>query len=107
IGADRDQLLTGLDALAHGQPAPGVVHGQAGLGKGAFLFPGQGAQWPDMAVQLLDSSAVFAEQMKACADALAPYVDWSLEEVLRGGVSGVASLDRGHVLQRTVFVLLA
>ena len=37
-----------------------------------------------MAVELWDSSKVFAEQMQACAEALRPFVDWELEDVLRG-----------------------
>ncbi|MGW6711471.1 amino acid adenylation domain-containing protein [Streptomyces globisporus] len=49
----------------------------------AFVFPGQGAVWPGMAVELLDSSPVFARRMGECADALAPHVDWSLMDVVR------------------------
>ncbi|WP_405675530.1 amino acid adenylation domain-containing protein [Streptomyces sp. NBC_01511] len=49
----------------------------------AFVFPGQGAVWPGMVVELLDGSPVFARRMGECADALAPHVDWSLIDVLR------------------------
>ena len=58
-----------------------------------FVFPGQGSQWEGMAVELLDSSPVFAELMGECGEALAPFVDWSLEDVLRG-VGGAPGLDR-------------
>jgi acyl transferase domain-containing protein len=79
VGAGRDELAAGLRAVAEGRPGAGVVEGAAGAGGGVvFVFPGQGAQWAGMAVELLESSPVFAEAMAACAGALAPWVDWSL-----------------------------
>jgi acyl transferase domain-containing protein len=75
----------GLAALAAGEPAANVVQGVAGApGKTVFVFPGQGAQWAGMAVELLDSSPVFAARMAECEAALSGFVDWSLTEVLRG-----------------------
>ncbi|MEU9007806.1 acyltransferase domain-containing protein, partial [Streptomyces sp. NPDC048551] len=82
LGADPAAALA---ALAEGREAPGVVRGHAaGPGAGAvFVFPGQGSQWVGMAVELLDASPVFARRIAECEKALAPYVDWSLTEVLR------------------------
>ena len=37
-----------------------------GCRKTTFVFPGQGSQWLGMGIELLDSSAVFAEQIDAC-----------------------------------------
>ena len=58
LGAERAQLLAGLDALARGERVDGVpggsvrresiVAGQVAVRAGtgvAFLFPGQGSQW--------------------------------------------------------------
>ena len=106
----REQLLDGLAALGRGEPASGVVQGVAPPAAGAgerivFLFPGQGSQWEGMAVELLDSSPVFAEQMRACEEALAPFVDWSLEGVLRGG-KGAPGLDRVDVVQPALFAVM-
>ena len=50
-----------MGALAGGEAVAGVVRGVAGGGRPVFVFPGQGAQWEGMAVELLDSSQVFAE----------------------------------------------
>ena len=69
------------------------------------MFPGQGAQWAGMAVELLDSAPVFAQRMKECADALAPHIDWSLLDVLRG-VDGAPSLERVDVVQPVLFAMM-
>ncbi|MGY1528719.1 acyltransferase domain-containing protein, partial [Streptomyces sp. MN3] len=97
LGGSTGELLKALDALAHGEPSPHVVQGVAPdeTGKTVFVFPGQGTQWPGMGAELLDSVPVFAESMARCEEALAPYVDWSLTEVLRSG----AELDRVDVIQ--------
>ncbi|MEV6927914.1 SDR family NAD(P)-dependent oxidoreductase [Dactylosporangium sp. NPDC051485] len=79
IGDDLEELRSGLNALASGQPAPNVVQGvPAPAGKTVFVFPGQGSQWSGMAADLLETSPVFADAYQACAEALAPYVTISL-----------------------------
>ncbi|MEU5170803.1 type I polyketide synthase, partial [Streptomyces mutomycini] len=64
LGSDREELLAGLEAVAAGESAVGVVSGvRADREDGVvFVFPGQGSQWVGMAVGLLDSSGVFAER---------------------------------------------
>ena len=71
----------------------------------AFIFPGQGAQWAGMARELLDSSPVFAQQIEACAEALAPYVDWSLPQVL-GAASAGAWLEQVDVVQPVLWAVM-
>nr|QLJ96952.1 SDR family NAD(P)-dependent oxidoreductase [Micromonospora carbonacea] len=105
VAADRGDLLTCLAKLSAGEPHPDVVEGAATGGKAVFVFPGQGAQWDGMAVELLDSSPVFAAEIAACGAALAPYVDWRLEDVLRG-VPGAPSLDRVDVVQPVLFAVM-
>jgi acyl transferase domain-containing protein len=107
LGDSREGLLGGLGALALGESAAGVIrgiaHGQGG--QLVFLFPGQGAQWEGMAVDLLDSSPAFAEQLRACGAALAPFVDWALEDVLRR-VEGAPGLERLDVVQPVLFAVM-
>jgi polyketide synthase 12 len=107
LGGGRESLLDGLGALGEGTPTPDVIAGVAGIQSGGvvFLFPGQGSQWLGMAVDLLDSSPVFAESMQACAEALATTVDWALEDVLRG-VAGAPGLDRVDVVQPALFAVM-
>ncbi|MEN3616143.1 SDR family NAD(P)-dependent oxidoreductase, partial [Plantactinospora sp. ZYX-F-223] len=103
---DRARLTAGLTALADGTLAPDVVRGQADSdGRVVFVFPGQGAQWIGMAVGLLESSPAFAARMDACARALAPLVDWSLVDVIRGA-AGAPPLDRVDVVQPALWAVM-
>ncbi|MBL1097384.1 type I polyketide synthase [Streptomyces coffeae] len=107
IGGDRDELLRGLVALADGAPAAGVVTGWVadGARKVVFVFPGQGAQWLGMGTELWEASPVFRTELRACADALEPYVDWSVVDVVRG-LPGAASLDRVDVVQPALWAVM-
>ncbi len=106
VGEDRAELLEGLGALTEGRPSPHVVEGVAESGKGvAFLFPGQGAQWSGMAVELADCSPVFAERLRECEEALAPFVEWSLTDVLRGA-AGAPTLEPVEVVQPVLFAVM-
>ncbi|WP_446014145.1 type I polyketide synthase, partial [Actinophytocola gossypii] len=73
VGETTDELLSGLDAVADGRPGA-LVGRAADRARVVFVFPGQGAQWAGMAVELLDTSPVFARRMGECADALGPYL---------------------------------
>ncbi|WP_225844202.1 acyltransferase domain-containing protein, partial [Streptomyces albus] len=97
---------SGLSALAAGEPAGNVVSGVAGpVGRTVFVFPGQGAQWAGMAVELMAASPVFAERMRECEAALSAFVDWSLLAVLRGDADA-PSLERVDVVQPASFAVM-
>ncbi|MEV6131864.1 SDR family NAD(P)-dependent oxidoreductase [Streptomyces violaceusniger] len=107
LAGDGDGLLNGLGALAEGNVAPGVVRGMATARDQAVLvFPGQGSQWAGMAAELLESSPAFAEQIGECAAALAPFVDWPLAEVLRGGEGSAEALERVDVVQPVLWAVM-
>ncbi|MDQ7806829.1 SDR family NAD(P)-dependent oxidoreductase [Amycolatopsis sp. A133] len=96
-------LAAGLGALAEGAPAADVVTGVAGApGKVALVFPGQGSQWAGMALELADSSPVFAARLDECATALESFVDWSL----RGVLADAAALRRVDVVQPALFAVM-
>ncbi|HUB56666.1 MAG TPA: SDR family NAD(P)-dependent oxidoreductase, partial [Mycobacterium sp.] len=106
LGADRRELLGGLAELADGPPGASVIQGHAtAAGKTVFVFPGQGSQWLGMGVELLDTAPVFAEHIKACTEAFAEFVDWSLIDVMRG-VPGAPGLDRVDVVQPALFAIM-
>ncbi len=107
VVADGAQdMLAGLAALADGREADAVVQGAArNRGRTVFVFSGQGSQWPRMAAGLLDASEVFAERIRECEAALAPFVDWSLTDLLRGA-DDAPSLDRVDVVQPALFSVM-
>ena len=103
VADDRDGLLAGLDALLDGGSLPlGVLRGRAESGPVVMMFPGQGSQWAGMARELLRTEPVFAESMTACAEALAPHVDWDLFAV----VEDEAALARVEVVQPALFAVM-
>ncbi|MGK5534286.1 beta-ketoacyl synthase N-terminal-like domain-containing protein, partial [Streptomyces sp. URMC 129] len=105
IGTRRDELLAGLDAAAHGRFAQNLVRGHADTGgRVAFVFSGAGGQWPGMDAGLLDSSPVFRSLIEQCEQALAPFVGWSLTDVLRG-TPGAPPLTTEDVVQPALFGL--
>ncbi|MET7774019.1 type I polyketide synthase [Nocardia sp. NPDC005366] len=98
LGSGLEELITGLDTVATTSPA-GVT------GRTAVVFPGQGAQWIGMGRELLRSSAVFADHMRAVDEALSEYLEWSLLEVISGSVADVDP-ERVDVVQPLLFAVM-
>ncbi len=87
LGEAREELAAGLAAVATDQPADTTVTGSvpaSGPGRTVFVFPGQGSQWVGMGRELAEVSPVFAARLAACGRALAPHVEWELDDVLAG-----------------------
>ncbi|MDB1090311.1 SDR family NAD(P)-dependent oxidoreductase [Streptomyces sp. ACA25] len=106
IGESRTEALDALEALARGEEHPSLLRGRAGAGdRVAFVFPGQGSQWAEMADGLLDRSPAFRESAHACDAALSTYLDWSVLDVLRRE-PGAPSLSRVDVVQPVLFTMM-
>ena len=105
LGEDRAGLVAGLDALADGRPTGSVVAGKAVPGRDVLVFPGQGSEWPGMVLGLLDTSPVFVRRLTECAQALRPFVDYSLLDVLRGA-PGAPDLGRIDVIQPALWAVM-
>ncbi|WP_116271527.1 type I polyketide synthase, partial [Pseudofrankia sp. BMG5.36] len=108
IGTDLAGLVRGLAAVAEDQDDPDVVVARGrpvSSERTVYVFPGQGAQWAGMGVDLFARSAVFRERILACERALAPFVDWSLTAVLRGD-AGAPALERVDVVQPALFAVM-
>uniref|UniRef100_A0A5Q5CAB1 Beta-ketoacyl synthase n=1 Tax=Mycobacterium sp. (strain JLS) TaxID=164757 RepID=A0A5Q5CAB1_MYCSJ len=79
----RESAVELLGALAEDRPAPGLVRGEShDTPKTAWLFTGQGSQYPGMARELFDTEPVFAETMKQCAAAVADVLEKPLLDVI-------------------------
>ncbi|SDN50550.1 type I polyketide synthase [Allokutzneria albata] len=106
LGKTRADLLSSLDALAKGEPAGSVVRGAVtDINRTVFVFPGQGSQWAGMASSLLRTSPVFAARMRECHDALAPFADWRLLDVL-AKEEDTWWMDRVDVVQPVLWAVM-
>ena len=72
-----------LGALAEDRPVPGLVRGEShDTPKTAWLFTGQGSQYPGMARELFDTEPVFAESLTRCAAVVADVLGKPLLDVI-------------------------
>ncbi|WP_346168639.1 acyltransferase domain-containing protein, partial [Streptomyces javensis] len=108
VAQHRHELLTGLNALATGDTHPTIIQPTTTTSGGTgpvLVFPGQGSQWLGMGAGLLNTSPAFATRVAECQQALTPHVDWSLTDVLRGGVNA-ADLTRVDVIQPVLWAVM-
>ena len=79
----RESASELLGALADDRPAPGLVRGEShDVPKTAWLFTGQGSQYPGMARELFDTEPVFAETLTRCAEVVADVLEKPLLDVI-------------------------
>jgi mycoketide-CoA synthase len=107
-GSDRQELAARLAAVTTAQFTTGAVTGSVptgGPGRVVFVFPGQGAQWVGMGRELLACSPLFAARLDECSAALAPWVDWSVRDVLEGA-DGAPGLRSAEVMQPVLWAVM-
>jgi acyl transferase domain-containing protein/acyl carrier protein len=72
-----------LTELVENRLRPGVVRGECtDPPTTAWLFTGQGSQYPGMARELFDTEPVFADTVRQCAEAVDPILSRPLMDVL-------------------------
>ncbi|MCK9879146.1 acyltransferase domain-containing protein, partial [Frankia sp. Ag45/Mut15] len=75
VGTTREIVELPDATLTLGQKHPGSD-------QPVFIFPGQGSQWPGMALDLLHTSPAFTEHWNAATQALAPHITWNPHHAL-------------------------
>jgi acyl transferase domain-containing protein/thioesterase domain-containing protein/aryl carrier-like protein len=107
VGDRPETLAAGLGALGRGESMKGLIEGSAASGPGGlvFIYPGQGSQWQGMALELIETSPVFAARLAECVDALEEFVDWSPMDVING-VEGAPSMDNVDVVQPVLWAVM-
>ncbi|MFI9203818.1 type I polyketide synthase [Streptomyces sp. NPDC053048] len=107
-GRTAEEFLAGLDALAAGADAPGLVTGSAArAGLTAFLFTGQGAQRPGMGRELHAAHPVFAEAFDAVVAELDRHLERPLRELVfaEEGSADAAALHETRHTQPALFAV--
>ncbi|MFS0693260.1 SDR family NAD(P)-dependent oxidoreductase [Streptomyces nitrosporeus] len=106
LAGDRATTAARIDALAEGRTETGVVTGTARPpDKTVFVFGGQGSQWPRMGQRLYQDSMKFRESLDAADQALQPYTQWSVLDVLRQA-PGAPGLEADSVIQPALFAVM-
>ncbi|MBA6441141.1 type I polyketide synthase [Streptomyces sp. GMR22] len=99
-GANRAELLAGLETVAAGEVAPGVIQGVANTsGLRAFMFSGQGAQRLGMGRELYGEFPVFAQAL----DEVCGHLDGQLDRPLREVLFAAEGTEDAELLDRTAF----
>lgn len=90
------------------EPTLDTPAGVAGSPAVAFLFPGQGAQFPGAGHELYRSFPVYREAVDSCADQLAPLLGFDLRELLHAEADddeAAAKLNETAVTQPALFTV--
>jgi polyketide synthase 12 len=105
LATDREQLQSGLAALAAGEPSPHLHTAKASSGRLAYLFTGQGSQRAGMGKQLYASSPAYAEALEEACEQIDPWLDRSLKELLFAapGSAEAKLLDHTAFAQPAIF----
>ncbi|MBJ6760429.1 polyketide synthase dehydratase domain-containing protein [Myxococcaceae bacterium JPH2] len=77
-----EELASRLATVSQDTLAPGVAKGNGKARPVAFLFTGQGAQYPGMAAELYRTQPVFRDALDACDALSRPHLERSLLSVL-------------------------
>lgn len=108
VSLHRDDALDALEAIAGAGYHADVIKVKAAAQpvdarRIAFVFSGQGTQWPGMARQLMEEP-VFRGVIERCSELLETHTGWSLLQLLATD-TGVERLDSTEVAQPAIFAI--
>lgn len=108
LARSMDELCQGLTALAEGRSAPGLSTARLNRrdpARIAFLFTGQGAQYPGMAKTLYDREPVFRRSLDECAALLSGSLERPLLDVIFASEGQASALDETAYTQPALFAV--
>jgi acyl transferase domain-containing protein len=68
-----------------------------------FMFPGQGAQYVNMGLELYKTEALFRQELDRCFDILKPLVNRDIKAVLYPGESTLEGINQTEITQPVIF----
>jgi phthiocerol/phenolphthiocerol synthesis type-I polyketide synthase E len=98
-----------VDALETRDPSHMVTHmREPGERPLVFMFPGQGAQYPNMGLDLYQGEPIFRAQVDRCAEVLIPHLGCDLRSILYPDETDTAAaqlLNETAITQPALFVI--
>ena len=105
LGADRTETVAALANFAAGAENPHAIAGTAVRdGRLAFVFSGNGAQWPGMGRDAYRASPAFRDAIALADGALRPGLGWSVSELLERGADA-EQLAHADIAQPLLFAI--
>jgi acyl transferase domain-containing protein/acyl carrier protein len=77
---DLDDAISALETLDPGRVS--TADQRPRERPAVFMFPGQGTQYVNMALQLYQANSIFREQIDSCSDLLEPHLGLDLRKIL-------------------------
>jgi len=108
-GHTAAELSSRLASVLASEPTPDAAWGQRPASTSprvAFVFCGQGPQWPRMGLELFESEPAFREVISECDSLLQSLAGWSLLEEL-GREAPSSRLDQTEIAQPAIFAMQA
>jgi acyl transferase domain-containing protein/acyl-CoA synthetase (AMP-forming)/AMP-acid ligase II/aryl carrier-like protein len=108
VGGSALEMREKLEAFLQGKRITGLQSGQALRKQNhriAFLFTGQGSQYPGMARQLYETQPTFYKTLNYCDQVLRPHMDRPLLSVLYPRTGEHPVLDETAYVQPALFAL--
>ncbi|MEM9459721.1 MAG: aminotransferase class I/II-fold pyridoxal phosphate-dependent enzyme [Myxococcota bacterium] len=106
VAQTADELRAQLSATATGEAPVGLARGhRGGQPTVAFMFTGQGSQYPGMGRELYATYPEFAQTIDRCAEILRPILERPLLDVLHGEPGDDSPIHQTAYTQPALFAL--